>query len=78
VTIRSLVRHLAFVVGDKATDVDLAVNCHVKGVLVETGFGKDVQSGAYQWPVKPDFQASSIVEAAEWILSSISKLKRSI
>jgi len=68
-----LSRHLAFVVGDKATDVDLAANCHVKGVLVETGFGKDVQSGAYQWPVKPDFQASSIVEAAEWILSSINK-----
>ncbi|MFA7336718.1 MAG: HAD family hydrolase [Candidatus Obscuribacterales bacterium] len=69
-----LSRQLAFVVGDKATDVELAVNCHVKGVLVETGFGKDVQSGAYQWPVKPDFQASSIVEAAQWILSSISKL----
>lgn len=68
-----LSRDLAFVVGDKATDVELAVNCAVKGVLVETGFGKDVQSGAYQWPVKPDFQANSIVEAAEWILASISK-----
>ncbi|MBP6743665.1 HAD family hydrolase [bacterium] len=69
-----LSRQLAFVVGDKATDVELAANCNVKGVLVETGFGKDVQSGAYQWPVKPDFQACSIVEAAEWILASISKL----
>lgn len=71
----NLSRDLAFVVGDKATDVELAVNCAVKGVLVETGFGKDVQSGAYQWPVKPDFQASSIVEAAEWILASISKAR---
>jgi D-glycero-D-manno-heptose 1,7-bisphosphate phosphatase len=70
----NLSRDLAFVVGDKATDVELAVNCAVKGVLVETGFGKDVQSGAYQWPVKPDFQASSIVEAAEWILASIRKV----
>ncbi|MBP9093745.1 HAD family hydrolase [bacterium] len=69
-----LSRQLAFVVGDKATDVELAVNCHIKGVLVETGFGKDVQSGTYQWPVKPDFQAGSIVEAAEWILASIKKL----
>ena len=68
-----LSRELAFMVGDKATDVELAANCKVKGVLVETGFGKDVQSGAYQWPVKPDFQASSIVEAADWILAAVKK-----
>jgi D-glycero-D-manno-heptose 1,7-bisphosphate phosphatase len=60
---------LSFVVGDKATDVELAANCGALGVLVETGYGKDVQSGAYQWPVKPDFQASSIVEAADWIIA---------
>ncbi len=66
-----LSRELAYMVGDKATDVELAANCKIKGVLVETGYGKDVQSGVYQWPVKPDYQATSIVEAAEWILQSI-------
>ncbi|CAN5144965.1 HAD family hydrolase [soil metagenome] len=69
-----LSRELAFMVGDKATDVELAANCKIKGVLVETGFGKDVQSGAYQWPVKPYFQASSIVEAADYILAYINKV----
>lgn len=62
-------KKLAFVVGDKATDVELAVNCGAYGVLVETGYGKDVQAGVYQWPVKPHFQAASIVEAADWIIA---------
>ncbi len=70
----ALSRNLAFMVGDKATDVELAANCKIKGVLVETGYGKDVQSGAYQWPVKPDYQAASIVQAAEWILQSIKEV----
>ncbi|MBS1998895.1 MAG: HAD family hydrolase [Cyanobacteria bacterium SZAS LIN-2] len=61
----------AFVVGDKSTDVELARNSKVKGVLVETGYGQRVQAGEYQWPVQPDFQASSIVQAAEWILQQL-------
>lgn len=66
-----LSRQIAFMVGDKATDVELAHNCRIKGVLVETGYGKDVQAGVYQWPVKPDYQASSIIEAVEWIMAEI-------
>lgn len=66
----------AFVVGDKATDVELARNCtskgiSTKGILVETGYGMDVQAGKYQWKVEPDFQANSIVEAAHWIVSQL-------
>lgn len=68
-----LSRQLAYVVGDKATDIELAHNCRIKGVLVETGYGKDVQAGIYQWPVQPDFQASSIVEAVEWIMAGITR-----
>lgn len=60
-------RDLSFVVGDKATDIELAQNCGARGILVETGYGEKVQSGDYQWPVKPDFQARSISEAIEWI-----------
>jgi len=69
--IPALSRTQAYVVGDKATDIDLAVNCKIKGVLVETGFGIEVQAGIYQWPVQPDYQAASIVEAVDWILESI-------
>src|SRR5262249_3472176 len=61
----------AFVVGDKATDVELAFNCGAKAVLVRTGYGERVLAGSYQWPVKPDFEAASIVDAADWILRAL-------
>ncbi len=64
-------RSRAFVVGDKATDVELAHNCGAKGILVETGYGKEVLAGTYQWQVQPDFQAGSIVEAARWIIEQL-------
>jgi D-glycero-D-manno-heptose 1,7-bisphosphate phosphatase len=61
----------AFVIGDKSTDVELAHQAKVRGILVETGYGQKVLDGEYQWPVKPDYQASSIVEASDWILEQI-------
>lgn len=63
--------NLAFVVGDKATDVELAVNCKAKGILVVTGYGQAVIDGTYQWKVKPDFTASSITEAIDWVLEEL-------
>lgn len=68
---RTLDRARSYVVGDKATDVELAQNCGAKGVLVTTGYGEQVQSGQYQWPVKPDFACPSIVEAVNWILADL-------
>jgi D-glycero-D-manno-heptose 1,7-bisphosphate phosphatase len=65
-------RNRAFVIGDKATDVELARNCGAKGVLVTTGYGQAVVKGEYQWQVDPDFRASSIVEAVDWILNQVS------
>ncbi len=61
----------SFVIGDKATDIELAKNCGAKGVLVTTGYGTAVLKGEYQWTVEPDYQASSIVEAVEWILEQV-------
>ncbi len=61
----------SFVVGDKATDVELAHNCGAKGVLVRTGYGEAVLKGEYQNPVEADFEAGSIVEAVDWILAQI-------
>ena len=58
----------SFMVGDKATDVDLAHNAGVKGILVRTGYGKEVIAGSYQHRAKPDFTADSLVEAVEWII----------
>ena len=64
-------RKRSFVVGDKATDVELAKNCGAKGILVRTGYGEAVLEGSYQWPVKADHEASSIVEAIDWILNCL-------
>lgn len=73
---KELNKDLSFVVGDKATDVELAENCGAKSILVETGYGKRVLSGDYQWKVVPDFQAKSIVDAADWILETIEAKKK--
>jgi len=68
---QDLDRQRAFVVGDKATDVELARNCGARGILVETGYGQQVIAGEYQWQVEPDYQAASIVDAVDWILRQL-------
>lgn len=55
-------------VGDKATDVDMAHNAGCTGILVQTGFGDRVLSGDYQHHTKPDFIAADLTIAVEWIL----------
>ncbi len=61
----------SFVIGDKATDVELARNCGAKAVLVQTGYGRKVLDGQYQWKVQPDYTAADICEAVDWIISSL-------
>lgn len=56
------------VVGDKATDVDMAHNAGCCGVLVQTGFGDRVLSGTYQHHTQPDYIASDLARAIAWIL----------
>ncbi|AGY58467.1 D-glycero-alpha-D-manno-heptose-1,7-bisphosphate 7-phosphatase [Gloeobacter kilaueensis] len=58
----------SFMVGDKATDVDLARNAGCRGILVETGFGTQVRTGQYQYRVEPDYLASDLSKAVDWIL----------
>ncbi len=67
---------LSYVIGDKSTDVELAINCGAKGVLVKTGYGEKVLSGEYQWKVTPNHLADSIIEAVEWILKDLALQKR--
>lgn len=52
------------VVGDKASDVDLARNCAGASVLVTTGYGAEhLASGQ----ARPDFVAPTFLAAARWI-----------
>jgi D-glycero-D-manno-heptose 1,7-bisphosphate phosphatase len=58
----------SFMVGDKATDVDMAHNTGCRGILVQTGFGDRVLSGKYQHHTKPDYVAIDLSAAVNWIL----------
>ena len=58
----------SFMVGDKATDVDMACNAGCKGILVQTGYGDRVLQGEYQHHVQPDYIARNLADAVDWIL----------
>lgn len=58
----------SFMVGDKATDVDLAHNAGCTGILVQTGYGDRVLRGEYQHETQPDYIADDLPMAADWIL----------
>lgn len=61
----------SYVVGDKATDVELGENAGCRTVLLTSGYGQRVLDGEYQWPVRPDHVASSLKEATAWILADM-------
>ncbi|WP_218080825.1 D-glycero-alpha-D-manno-heptose-1,7-bisphosphate 7-phosphatase [Anthocerotibacter panamensis] len=56
-------------VGDKATDIDMAHNAGLRGVLVTSGFGENVLKGDYQHRVQPNHVAPDLLEAVHWILA---------
>ena len=59
----------SFMVGDKATDIDLARNAGCRGVLVKSGYGSKVLAGTYQHLVQPDYIADRLEDGVAWILS---------
>lgn len=59
----------SFMIGDKATDVDLAHNVGTKGILVQTGYGEQVLSGDYQHHTHPDYVAADLADAVTWIIA---------
>ena len=61
----------SFMVGDKATDVDMAHNAGCVGILVQTGFGDRVLSGKYQHCTQPDFTATDLSIAVDWLLQQV-------
>ncbi len=59
----------SFLIGDKATDIDLAHNAGLKGILVKTGYGDQVLRGTFQHSTRPDHIAIHLGEAVAWLLS---------
>lgn len=62
-------RARSYVIGDRVSDLQLADRCGLKGVLVETGYGRGdrlyVLPGS---PVQPVHVASDLEAAVRWIL----------
>ena len=59
----------SFVVGDRYTDIELARNAHARGILVRTGYGEgELAWHAAKWPAPPDFVASDLAQAVDWVL----------
>jgi D-glycero-D-manno-heptose 1,7-bisphosphate phosphatase len=63
----------SFMVGDKATDIDLAHNAGLKGILVKTGYGQKVLKGNYQHYTRPDYIAEDLVDGVNWICNQMKK-----
>jgi len=56
----------SYVFGDKASDVEMAVNAGCKGVLLKTGYGQRVLDGKYQvLQHQPDFVFDTIGDAVQ-------------
>ncbi len=54
----------AFVVGDKACDIELGQNCGAKTILVRTGYGAETETSRES---RPDFVADDLLCAADVI-----------
>jgi hypothetical protein len=66
----------SFMIGDKATDIDMAHNAGCVGILVQTGFGDRVLSGDYQHHTQPEQIVSDLAAAVEWLLCHPRYLER--
>jgi D-glycero-D-manno-heptose 1,7-bisphosphate phosphatase len=63
----------SYVIGDKASDIELAKNAGCKSILVKTGYGQQVLNGSYQEYIEPDFVAENMKDAVDWILEDLLK-----
>jgi D-glycero-D-manno-heptose 1,7-bisphosphate phosphatase len=62
----------SYVVGDRFKDVEMGYNAGAKSVLVLSGYGKgELEFLGPNRRVEPDFIASDLTEAVEWILADM-------
>ncbi len=59
----------SYVIGDKASDINLATNAGAKGVLVMTGYGADTYANVERFPCYPSLIADDLLNAVRLILT---------
>jgi D-glycero-D-manno-heptose 1,7-bisphosphate phosphatase len=60
----------SFVIGDKASDINLARNAGARAALVLTGYGRETLERPDLWPCEPALVAENLLEAAKLILDT--------
>ena len=58
----------SFMIGDKATDVEVGQNAGTHTILLTSGYGQQVLDGTYQHQVKPDYVFDTLLEAFEQVM----------
>jgi len=62
----------SYMIGDRFWDIEAAKKVGAKGILVKTGYGKDLLQddgpNAPSSEATPDFIAADILDAVKWIL----------
>jgi len=58
----------SFVIGDKASDINLATSVGARGVLVLTGYGSETLAQRDRRPCEPEFVAENLLHAVRRIL----------
>jgi D-glycero-D-manno-heptose 1,7-bisphosphate phosphatase len=62
----------SFVVGDRHADVELAYRAGARSILVRTGYGEgELAWHAKNWPRQPEFVATDLSEAVDWIVKEV-------
>lgn len=60
----------SFVIGDKASDIQMAENGGAHAALVLTGYGRETLNNRGRWPCSPEIVAEDLLEAVKAILDS--------
>jgi D-glycero-D-manno-heptose 1,7-bisphosphate phosphatase len=58
----------SWVIGDKATDINLAAGAGARGALVLTGYGGETLAYPDRWPCEPELVADNLLDAVRRIL----------
>lgn len=58
----------SYMIGDKATDVEVGENAGTRTILLTSGYGQRVLDGSYQHKVEPNHVCDSLLEAWQNIL----------
>ena len=64
----------SFLVGDRWSDMECAVNAGCRPILVLTGYGRgDLQYIGPQRSVQPEFVGENLLQAVQWIIDELSE-----